>query len=98
MSGVCTVGSIGIGVCPCHLTPVSYTTIFVSGAATVNANGSPVANLTSIGISSCGHPTVALTVSATVNANSSGAHRIGDLGSNCGSYTALTGSEDVISG
>lgn len=98
MSGVSRVGDMGVGTCPCHLSPVGYTTIFMSGASTVLTNGSITCNLTTIGIASCGHPTIALTVSGTVNAEGSGVHRIGDQGANCGGYVTVTGSDDVIAG
>lgn len=97
-SSVCKVGDIGMGVCPCHLSPVGYTTTFVTGAATVNTNGANTCNLATIGVSSCGHATVVLTVSSTVNAEGTGVHRVGDSGANCGGYTAITGSDNVNSG
>ena len=98
MSGVCKVGDMGVGICPCHKSPVSYTTVFVSGAGSVNTNGSPTCNLTTVGGASCGHPTVVLTVSGTVNAEGTGVHRLGDLGANCGNYTATTSSGNVNAG
>lgn len=92
------VGDMGIGVCPCHVSPVSYTTIFVSGAPTVNINGVSAANITTVGISSCGHPTIVLSSSGTVFANGGGLHRVGDQGQNCGNYVVVTGSPNVSSG
>lgn len=97
-SPVSTIGSTGAGICPCHISPVSYITTFVSGAGSVNTNGSATCNLSTIGISSCGHPTIVLTVSGTVNAEGSGVHRVGDQGQNCGSYTAVSGSGNVNAG
>jgi len=96
--GVCKIGDIGMGVCPCHIVPVGYTTIFVSGAGTVNTNGANTCNLTTIGIASCGHPTIVLSQSATVNAEGTGVHRLGDTGQNCGGYVTVTGSGDVNAG
>jgi len=98
MSAVSKVGDMGIGTCPCHKSPVGYTTVFVSGAGSVNTNGAATCNYTTIGIASCGHPTVVLTVSGTVNAEGSGVHRIGDLGENCGGYVTTTGSGNVNAG
>lgn len=56
-----------------------------------NVNGVPMAIVGSVGISSCGHATVALVGSATVRANGQGLHRVGDVGQNCGNYILLTG-------
>lgn len=94
------VGSIGTGTCPCHppLPPIPYNTILVTGAATVNVNGVPVGIVGSVGISSCGHATVALIGSATVFANGQGVHRTGDIGMNCGNYILLTGAVLTNSG
>ncbi len=96
MAGVSAIGFIGVGVCPCHKSPQQYTTIFVTGTTTVSTNGSATATIGSTGVASCGHPTVALTGAGTVLAAGSGVHRIGDTGANCGSYTVLTGSGNVI--
>ena len=95
--GVARIGDMGIGVCPCHTTPMSYTTIFATGASSVNVNGRTIANFTTIGISSCGHPTVVTTVSGKVNAEKTGVHRITDTGMNCGSYTTVSSSNNVKS-
>ena len=93
-------GSIGVGSCPCHppLPPVTYNTIISTGAPTVNVNGVSAAIIGSVGISSCGHATVALTGSACVIANGQGLHRTGDIGANCGNYILLTGAVMTNSG
>lgn len=96
MPSVSKVGDIGVGVCPCHKSPVSYTTVFATGASSVPTNGQATANLTTIGVATCGHPTVVLSVSGTVTAEGTGVHRVGDAGANCGGYTAITGSGDVL--
>lgn len=96
--GVCTVGSMVQGICPCHTAPVGYTAIFISGAPTVNTNGVNTANATSIGVSTCGHPVVVITQSATVLAEGTGVHRIGDISQNCGLGIAITGSGNVNAG
>lgn len=87
------VGSIGVGTCPCHppSPPVQYNTIIASGAVNCNVNGVPMAIIGSVGISSCGHATVALTGSSTKFANGQGLHKVGDIGQNCGNYILLTG-------
>lgn len=95
MAGIGRVGSIGIGICPCHHDPVSYVTTIASGAGSVFNNGLAVALVGSIGISSCGHPTTALTGSGTVDATGIPLHRVGDTGQNCGMYTLISGSGDT---
>lgn len=92
------VGDIGIGVCPDHTSPVTYTSVLVIGSPTVFTNGVNTGFIGSIGISSCGHPTVALIGSPTVLANSKPVHRVGDLGANSGTYTLVIGSPNVLAG
>ena len=98
MPANCTTGDIGIGVCPCHLLiPIPYTTIFTTGAATVLINGKQASILGTIGIASCGHPTIALTGTSLSVATGVSMHRLGDIGNNCGTYIANTGSANVVS-
>ena len=89
------IGDIGIGVCPCHKSPVGYVTVFSTGASSVQTNNLTSCIVGSIGIASCGHPTVALTGSPNVFHENSAAHRIGDVGANCGPYTVVSGSPNV---
>jgi hypothetical protein len=98
MSEQSKVGDMGVGVCPCHLTPVAYTTVFISGASSVLTNGQPTAIVGTIGIASCGHPTVALTGLSSVKPTSQNTHRVGDVGTNCGPYITVSGSSNVKSG
>lgn len=92
----CKIGDLGQGVCPCHDDPETYITTFSIGAKTVFVNGENVMIVGGIGISSCGHPTIALTGSNNVFAENQGIHRVGDEGNNCGMYTALTGSNNTF--
>jgi|GEM_PF-2801916 hypothetical protein len=93
------VGDIGVGVCPCHVPPVGYVTMFVTGCSTVKTNTRITTIITTIGVATCGHPTVALTgSSSTVNMCNQPVHRIGDAGANCGPYVSVTGSGDTNSG
>lgn len=92
MSAMSKLGDIGVGVCPCHTSPVGYTTVFVTGAPTVNNDGSNTCIVTTVGVASCGHPTIALTGSPNVYATGQPVHRVGDMGANCGPYTTVTGS------
>jgi uncharacterized Zn-binding protein involved in type VI secretion len=91
-------GDTGAGVCPSHSPPKNYTTVFNIGANTVNTNGLPSITMGSVGISDCGHPTIALVGSSSVFVEGKGSHRIGDTGSNAGAYVALVGSPNVIDG
>jgi len=97
-NGVCTVNSMTQGICPCHISPVSYVGIFVSGAGSVNTNGLTTCNASSIAISSCGHTIIVLTQSSTVLAEGTGVHRLGDISQNCGAGIAITGSGNVNAG
>jgi len=92
------VGDIGVGVCPCHLVPVGYITAFVTGASSVKTNGRTTTIVSTIGVSTCGHPTIALTGSGTVFLEGHKVHRIGDVGVNCGPYISASGSGDTYSG
>jgi hypothetical protein len=90
------VGDIGVGICPCHRKPKSYVTVFSTGASTVLTNNRISCIIGTIGIASCGHPTVALTGSPNVLHQNKPAHRIGDTGANCGPYTVITGSPNTF--
>lgn len=92
------IGDIGVGVCPHHRRSKNYITNIVTGSDTVLVNGEPCAVVGSIGISTCGHPTVALLGASTVNSTGSGAHREGDIGVNYGTYILLSGSSNVLGG
>lgn len=92
------IGDIGVGICPCHIFPVSYITTFVSGAVTGFTNGPNDAIVGTVGVSSCGHPTIAMTGSTTTLIEGMPAHRVGDMGANCGPYTVVTGSPNTIVG
>ncbi|SRR6266581_1541678 len=90
-------GDMGLGVCPAHHHPVTYITVFVSSNSNVTSDGIPIITVGDIGISSCGHPTVAVTGSEVGLANEKGIHRVGDMGTNPGHYTVITGSPFVTS-
>jgi len=95
MAGPSSVGGIGIGVCFSHLIPVPYITVFATGSPTVNVNSVPVTIISTIGIATCGHPTIALTGSSTVKVESIPMHRAGDMGVNGGPYIAASSSADT---
>jgi len=91
------VGSGGTGVCYGHVGPTPYNTTLITGADTVNAEGLPIANLTAIGICSCGHISMVTTNSTDVIAEGTGVHRVGDSGqsSGTGAYTLISGTTTV---
>lgn len=96
-TGASRTGDIGIGICPAHQTPVTYITTLVSSNPNVTADGIPIITVGDIGISTCGHATIALTGSTFGNINSKKIHRISDTGSNPGPYTVINGSSTVDS-
>ena len=96
--GHCRVGDIGVGVCPCHVVPVGYVTVFVTGCHNVNVDGRTECIISTIGVASCGHPTIALTGSGNTVSCKQGVHRIGDMGVNCGPYVAVSGSGNTVAG
>lgn len=97
MPSVMRIGDMGAGICnsPDHDNPEPYITVFVSGADTVSADNLGMCFVGTIGVASCGHPTIALTGSPTVTGENIAIHRTGDTGANYGPYTALEGSPDV---
>lgn len=64
-------------------------------AATTRNNALGVANLNTVGISNCGHPTIPLLGSTTTRVEGAAVHRLGDVGQNCGTYTMVLGSSDT---
>ena len=92
MPAVSRVSDVGVGVCPCHIVPVPYVTVFVTGSPKTNADKLPVTRVGDIGVASCGHPTVALTGAGKTFADKRKVHRVGDAGVNCGPYASVTGS------
>lgn len=97
MPGVVRIGDIGIGVCPAHVSPVSFITVITSGAAnTLFNNGLAVAHVGTIGVSSCGHNTVAVNGSAKLTVEGSPVHRIGDTCVNPGAAAMVSGSSDFL--
>lgn len=98
MSGVGRVGDIGQGVCDYGHSddPEAYITTFVSGTNTVITNDLPTAVVSTVGNSTCGHPTTALSGSGDVIFEDKLVHRVGDIGANGGEYVTVSGSSDVI--
>jgi len=90
----------GKGVCHCHPVPINVTVQFTTGASSVLINGHVCCIVTSKGVASCGHPTVATEGSPDTFAEGQPVHRIGDAGtigpSGCGVYTVVTGSPDTF--
>jgi len=97
MPAVCRIGDTGVGRCPHHLVPQNYVTVFSTGATDVTSNDSANCIIGTVGISTCGHPTVAITGSENSTADGQGLHRVDDVGANYGPYVAITGSDNVTS-
>ena len=99
MPAIIRVGDTGSGTCtaPSHSSPVACTVVFTTGAPTVGGSGSAICTVGSLGITSCGHHTLATTGSPTVTADGQPVHREGDVGIiiEGGSYTATSGSPTV---
>lgn len=97
MAFISRVGDIGMGRCPAHKSTKSYTTIFTVGSPNVFVNGRPCAIVGTVGMASCGHPTIALTGASIGFVNGSPIHRVGDTGTNPGAYTTMVGSGNSFS-
>lgn len=95
--GVSRTGDLGLGICPAHNNSVTYITTLISSNPNVTADGIPIVTIGDIGISTCGHATIALTGSTFGNVNTKKIHRLGDMGTNPGPYTVITGSSTVDS-
>lgn len=97
---VCRLNDVGLGVCPGHPIPVPFVVTITLASPTVLSTGFGVANLTSIGVATCGHTTVATMGSSTVKANGAGVHRLGDVGLTQagGTYAMTLGSPTVFAG
>lgn len=91
-------GDVAAGICPAHKNPRSYNAIIVGGSPDTLIESSGAGFISSVGISSCGHPIVVITGSATVLVNGAGAARIGDAGTNPGPCVIQTGAATVTSG
>jgi uncharacterized Zn-binding protein involved in type VI secretion len=91
----CRIGDFGIGVCTKH---GSYVTTFSNGAETVMVNSLSAATMVTIGISSCGDPTIVISGSPGVKMEGQSSHRTGDEGINTGTYQAVIGSSNSIMG
>lgn len=99
MPSVARLGDTGMGICPGHPIPVPFTSVIVSGSPNVLANGSFVANMSSVSVCSCGHSAVVTMGSPTVLANAQSVHRLGDTGltGGGGTYVQVQGAPTVLS-
>jgi len=99
MALITRVGDIGVGTCCAHDSCLSIVTTFQSGAPSVQTEGQTTCTLVTVGVSTCGHTSIAATVSGTVNAEGNGVHRNGDTGIlPGGTYTVATNSATVDAG
>lgn len=88
--------SLGVGFCPCHDGVVQYTTVIASGSPKNNSNNKNMARITSLGVSTCGHITVALQGSNSVFCEGKGSHDLKDSGQNCGQYVLVKAYDKVL--
>ncbi len=100
---VARVGDTGVGICYAHPTPTPFTTTFTEGNITALIDDKGVITIGAIGVTTCGHHTIAMTGSSTVEGdNSNGVHRVGDVGivleDNRGTYVCVSGSDDTTGG
>lgn len=98
---VARIGDQGQGICYAHSSPRPFTTTFVSGDETVNLNEKQMCTIGTLGVTSCGHRTMATTGSSTVfGTDGKAVHRVGDTGIviEGGTYVVVSGSSDVFAG
>lgn len=95
MAAQCRAGDIGVGICFGHVVPTPYITVFLTGMG-ATSNGRWECVVTTIGIATCGHPTIALTGAMNCTNNGLAPHRVGDVGTTTagGPYVAVIGSPD----
>ena len=93
MAAQCRMGDIGVGVCFGHESPTPYVTAFLTGQG-AQSEGRWECVVGTIGIATCGHPTVALTGATGCSNSGLAPHRVGDAGTSSGPgpYVATTGS------
>lgn len=100
---VARVGDTGVGTCYAHPEPTDFVVTFVSGDSLSSSDGQQVCTVGCIGVTSCGHTTMALTGSSTViGENGYGLHRVGDVGvvleDDRGVYVVTSGSDILTAG
>lgn len=107
MTNIAKVGDLGHGYCKAGHPdvevgqPKEFVTTFVNGATSVFLNGVPVAVVTTIGDSDCGHTTTAISGSGSVFAENLAVHRLNDIGvinEGEGEYVVITSSNDTEAG
>ena len=107
MTNIARIGDLGHGYCKAgHVdvpkgSPKEFVTTFISGTTSVFLNNKPLAFVTSLGDTDCGHTTTAMSGSATVFAENQAVHRLNDLGiinEGDGDYIVISASDDASSG
>lgn len=102
MPAVARVGDQGSGTCfhPSHQVPVNFTCTFLQGEP-VSMNGQHVVTVGCVGVTSCGHQTVATSGSTSVfGPSGAGVHRVGDVGVvvGGGNYVVVSGASGIDAG
>lgn len=104
MTNICRVTDIGHGQCYAGHTdvpagsPKDFITNVISGASSVYLNNIPVAFITSVGTTDCGHTTIAISGSNSVYAEGQPVHRLTDIGAiieGDGVYHMISSSNDT---
>ena len=99
MPAVTRIGDIAVGICCCGGCPpycpcIPWVGVYISGAGTVNAEGSPDSRIGDV-VVGC-HPQVAVGGSPTVNSEGSPTTRIGDGTAGCTVGVNVTGAGTVF--
>jgi hypothetical protein len=81
--------------------PKPFITTFIKGADTVFLNNEPIIIIGSLGVTDCGHTTMAVSGSSSVFAENMAVHRLNDIGvinEGSGEYYVISDSDDVAAG
>ena len=102
MALVARVGDCGHGICYAHDQPTEFNTTFVEGVANVMINGQQMITVGGLGVTTCGHHTIATTGASSTNGSGKALHRVGDVGTvvedSRGHYVCTSGSPNVDCG
>jgi hypothetical protein len=107
MPGISRTQDLGTGQCKAghpdvpRGQPKDFVTEFVTGATTVFLNNRPMTIVGSIGVTDCGHSTMAVSGSGTVFAENMAVHRLNDVGvinEGDGEYVTVSSSDNANAG
>jgi uncharacterized Zn-binding protein involved in type VI secretion len=89
-------GDIGMGVCPCHKTPIDIVGTIIIGSPTVLAIGVGKARMGDLVMCSCGHPATIIIGNPTILVNGLAEARVGDMFAGCPTGTLTIGAPTVL--